>query len=429
MEKNGIEDRKKGLSTAILRRSSASRHFAGDPQMKSSHPLTHGHLGLFTIIRVVLNTSYRMVYPFLTTFQNGLGLSLGSFSLLITIRSLMGFFGPLAAPLADWRGRKLSMLLGIGIFTGGALLVYWMPGFTSFFIAVLMMTLANLIFLPAMQAYIGDRVPYERRGRALGLTELSWSLAFILGVPLIGWLLGKSGSWKSPFPLFVILGALSFAALALVVPSDRVQHAQSAAALNRGSLRKVLRSPAIPIGLVMALAMTTANEVVNLLFGVWLEDSFGLKLAALGAAAAVIGVSELGGEGLSAWLVDRLGKEWSIRAGLLLNSLAAVGLVFSGGAVWSALLGLFVFYLSFEFTIVSALPLMSEAMPELRATVMASTVASFQIGRAIGAFLGPILYTQWSFAANAAAAVLINLAAIGLLSRLKISVPTPEKAE
>ena len=80
----------------------------------------------------------------------------------------------------------------------------------------------------------------------------------------------------------------------------------------------------------MSLALTAANESVNLVFGVWLEGSFGLKLAALGAASAVLGVSELGGEGLSTWLVDRLGKEWSIRAGLLVNSLAAVALVFSG---------------------------------------------------------------------------------------------------
>lgn len=388
--------------------------------MKTDQPLTPWQLGLFTFTRTVLNASYRMVYPFLSVFQNGLGLSLGSFSLLLTLRSMMGLFGPLAAPLTDWRGRKLSMLLGIGVFTGGALLVYLLPNFTTFFIAVLLMTLADFIFLPAVQAYIGDRVPYERRGRALGFTELSWSLAFILGVPLIGWLMGRSGSWKAPFPLLIILGSLALAALALSVPNDHTRQLQNAAALNGGGLRRVLRSPAVPIGLAMALAMTTANEVVNLVFGVWLENTFGLKLAALGAAAAVIGLSELGGEGLSAWLVDRLGKEWSVRAGLLLNSLAAVGLIFSGGAVWTALLGLFVFYLSFEFSLVSAMPLMSEVLPELRATVMASTAASFSLGHAVGAFLGPILYNRWSFVANAAAAVVINLIAIGLLSRLKI---------
>jgi len=396
--------------------------------MKSGQQFTPLQLGLFILARTVMNTAYRMVYPFLSTFQNGLGLSLGSISLLFTLRSLTGLISPLVAPLADWRGRKLSMLLGIGVFTASALLVTIWPGYITFFIAVIVMTLSTLVFLPAMQAYIGDRVPYLRRGRAMGLTELSWSLAFIFGVPLVGWLLGRSGAWQSPFPLLAVLGLLVMAALAYFIPADRAAHAKSPAALNRGGLLQVLRVPAVPIGLGMALAMTAANESVNLVFGVWLEGSFGLKLAALGAASAVLGVSELGGEGASAWLVDRLGKERSIRAGLLLNSLAAVALAFSGGAVWSALAALFVFYLSFEFTIVSALPLMSEALPALRATVMASMSASFAIGRALGAVLGPFLYTQWSFPANAIAAVGFNLAAILLLSRLKI-VPFATESE
>ncbi|MHB8934197.1 MAG: MFS transporter, partial [Bellilinea sp.] len=144
--------------------------------MKSEQPLSPTHLVLFTAIRTVANTSYRMVYPFLSTFQNGLGMSLGSFSLLLTLRSLMGLITPLFAPLADRRGRKLSMLLGLGVFTAAAALVVLWPSAIAFFIAVLLMSLAYLVFLPAMQAYIGDRVPYQRRGRAMGLTELSWSL-------------------------------------------------------------------------------------------------------------------------------------------------------------------------------------------------------------------------------------------------------------
>ncbi|MCK7467040.1 MAG: hypothetical protein MZU91_02035 [Desulfosudis oleivorans] len=45
----------------------------------------------------------------------------------------------------------------------------------------------------------------------------------------------------------------------------------------------------------IALWASAANELVNLIFGVWLEDSFGLKIAALAGASAVIGLSELGG--------------------------------------------------------------------------------------------------------------------------------------
>jgi len=394
--------------------------------MNDGKQVTGLHLVILTLIRTVLNTSYRMVYPFLSTFQSGLGISLGTFSLLLTLRSLVGLISPLAAPLADWRGRKLSMLLGLGCFTLGAVLVVIFPTVWAFFAAVLAMTLGTLVFLPAVQAYIGDRVPYHRRGRAMGFTELSWSLAFILGVPAVGWLLGRSGSWQVPFPFLALLGGIAIAATIVLIPSDRAAHSQSSSALSRSGLRQVLAVPSVPIGLAMGLMMTGANETVNLVFGLWLEGAFGLKLAALGAASAVLGIAELGGEGLSTGLVDRLGKERSVRAGLLLNSLASVALVFSGGAVWSAILALFFFYLSFEFTIVSVLPLYSEILPSLRATVMASAVASFSVGRAIGALIGPLLFSTWSFPANAAAAVLFNLAAIFFLSRLKIAQPATE---
>ena len=53
---------------------------------------------------------------------------------------------------------------------------------------------------------------------------------------------------------------------------------------------------------------SAGNELVNLIFGVWLEDSFGLQIAALAGASAVIGFSELGGESLAALLTDRIGK-------------------------------------------------------------------------------------------------------------------------
>src|SRR3990172_7505966 len=229
------------------------RPAAHDAGMKAKQALTPLQLVLFTFTRTVANTSYRMVYPFLSTFQNGLGMSLGSFSLLLTLRSLTGLIGPLAAPLADWRGRKLSMLLGIGTFTAGALLVTFWPSSATFFIAVLLMALAYLVFLAAMQAYIGDRVPYHRRGRVMGLTELSWSLAFIFGIPLVGWLLGRSGLWQAPFPLLAFLGVLAMVALVVFVPGDHAAHAQSSTTLNRSGLRQILRVPAVPIGLGMAL--------------------------------------------------------------------------------------------------------------------------------------------------------------------------------
>ena len=80
--------------------------------------------------------------------------------------------------------------------------------------------MGNGIFIPSMQAYLGDKVPFERRGTVLSITELSWSLGFIIGVPVLGSLLEK-GSWVTPFSALAITGALLAAALWLLIPAER----------------------------------------------------------------------------------------------------------------------------------------------------------------------------------------------------------------
>ncbi len=162
-----------------------------------------------------------------------------------------------------------------------------------------------------------------------------------------------------------------------------------------------------------------ANEVVNLVFGVWMEDAFGLKIAALGAASLLIGLAELAGEGGTVLLVDRLGKARAMRLGLAFACLTSLLLPFLGRSLAGALAGLFLFYLSFEFCVVSFIPLLSEVHPSARALMMACNLSAFMIGRALGALAGGYLYPL-GIGANAALAVLMNLAALLLLSRVRV---------
>jgi len=376
-------------------------------------------VGLFTLIRVALNSAYRMVYPFLAVFARGLGVDMDTFSLVLTGRSLIGLLAPLIAPLADRRGRKVSMLLGLGLYTLGAGLVALLPNLGTFVLALLLTQLGSLVFLPAMQAYLGDHVPYARRGRVMAVTELSWSLAFMVGVPLLGWLLSSRG-WPAPFALLAGLGVLCLVVIAVYLPGGKpaVQHDANGAVLQAGGLRQVLALPAALAALCLSFSLTTANEMINLMFGVWLEDSFQLQLAALAASTAVLGLAELGGESLTVALVDRLGKPRAIRIGIAANMAASLSLLVLGRTEFGALAGLFLFYLSFEFTMVSSLPLISAVAPGARATLMAVNLMAFSLGRAAGALLGPQLYLL-GFWANALAAVGFNIAALFALRKVK----------
>jgi len=366
-------------------------------------------------LRTVLNTAHRMVYPFLAVFARGLGVDITALSLALTGRSVAGAFVPFVSSVADQRGRRFGMLAGVALFTFGVGLVALAPSLWTLTAALILAMLGKYLFDPAMQAYFGDRIPYQRRGLALAVTEMSWSLAFIAGVPAMGFLIARYG-WSAPFPLLAFLGVSMFAVLWWMAPRRDPNHALASSPWAH--FGAVLRNVPALAGISVALWASAANELVNLIFGVWLEDSFGLQIAALAGASAVIGLSELSGEGLVALLTDRLGKPRALAFGLTGNALACLLLPFVGQTQAGALLGLTLFYITFEFIMVSHIPLMTEIMPAARATMLSFNLTGHSLGRALGAFLAAFIYRQFSFFAVTLLALVFNLFGLLALRRL-----------
>jgi len=385
------------------------------PRRSPSLPL---QLLVFTTARMIINSGYRMVYPFLPVIARGLGVSLSDLALAVTARSSLGLASPFLGSFADSVGRRRAMVFGLLLFGGSLLIVGVWPTLPALFVSLILSATAKMIVDPAVGAYLGDRVPYSRRGLAMALSEVSWSGAFLLGVPLAGWLIARAG-WNSPFILFALFGLGSAALLGRIVPSDApAPHEQSPL---RESFRLALRSRAALAGLAVGLLISISNELVNIVFGAWLEGGFGLQVAALGAASAVIGVAELSGEGLVAGLSDRLGKRRAVALGIAANAAVCLALEALGRSLPGALVGLFLFYITFEFALVSLIPLMSELVPAARATTLAASSGSHSAGRALGALAGPVLFAGGllggGLMANAvAAAAFDGLALIVLLA-------------
>jgi predicted MFS family arabinose efflux permease len=242
----------------------------------------------------------------------------------------------------------------------------------------------------------------------VALTEMSWSLSIIFVVPLMGLLIARWG-WRAPFPLLAGLGALAWVAFYRFLPGDGPGSGSRNAAW--GSFRAVFTSTTALFGLAAGFCFNAANEVVNLVFGVWMGNAFHLDIAALGAASIVLGLAEFGGESLVGALTDRMGKTRAIAAGLAVNSLAALALPAVGNSLPGAFTALFVFYISSEFALVSFLPLMTEALPEARATLMAVSFGCLSLGRSLGALIGAPLYTL-GIGASAVAAIVFNVLAL-----------------
>lgn len=390
--------------------------------MSKSLEVKKSEIGIFTGIRVVFDAAIRMVYPFLPVIGRGLQVDLATVTVAISLSMAASALGPFIAPVADRYGRRTGLLVGLVIFVAGCTLAGFFPSYGSFLVGLLLINLGDNIFLPAMQAYISDGVSYEKRGVYIGVTELAWALSFILVIPLIG-LLIQATWWNIPY---IVLSGLGFLAILITVlrfPADR-PHLEDAPRLY-ASLAKVFQVRNAWLILIAGILSVTANGLINVLFGVWMEDSFNLQVTALGLASMIIGFSELGGETLTTLLSDRLGKERSFILGLGANTLALLSLPLLGTTVSGALVWLSMFALSFEFGVASSWMVVSEVLPVARATMIAVYIAALSLGFALGSILAPHFYSNGMFF-NAVAAAVLNILAILLITRIRI--PKPAKS-
>ena len=340
--------------------------------------------------RLIINTAQRMIYPFLPAFSRGLGVPLDALTLVLSVRGGLGLSAPLFSVLPDRLGRKPAMLIGLGVFSAAlAALALW-PSYGVFFAALLLITISKFIFDPSLQAYLSERIPYTRRGVVMAFMEVGWSGAFLLGIPLIGVAIAAS-DWRAPF--LPLAGAGIVAALILwrLLPAGP-NHAATQTPTATPLLHFMLRQPAIWGALSIGLLASIANELLNTVYGAWMEQTFQLKIASLGLTTIAIGIAELAGEGVVMGVVDRWGKRRTIALALGMSAAANALLPFMSGSLALALAGLFLVFITFEVAIVSSLPLVSEMLPEARGLMMTTNIAFHGIGRMVGALLGGWLF-------------------------------------
>jgi MFS transporter, DHA1 family, inner membrane transport protein len=351
-----------------------------------------GRIAVVTFSRVLLNTSRRFVYTFAPTLSRAYHVPLTAITSLIAINqgtSLMGIF---FAPLGDRFGYRSVMLWAMALLTAGMLAAGVLPVFGTLVVALLLAGLSKSLFDPAIQAYVAVRVPYQRRGLVIGILELAWAGSTILGIPLAGLMMAGYGL-PVTFLSFAAVSLLSFVLIRTLIPADPPASVSPIRWQQTLMLLKTLRHNRSAIGLMgFSFCAAAANDNLFVVYAAWLEQDFGLGLVALGLGTSVIGAAEISGELLTAGLADRIGLKRSVIIGLLTSAAAYLLLPLAVNSLFSALVGLFLVFLTFEFMIVTSISLCTELIPEARATMMAAFYSTAGIGRVAGSIMGGRLW-------------------------------------
>jgi len=213
-------------------------------------------LGTAVVCRILLNTARRFIYPFAPTFSRGLGVPLTAVTSLIAVNQATSVIGLFFGPVSDRIGYRVMMLSSLGLLGLGMLGAGFLPLYGVVLFGLFLAGLGKCIFDPAIQAFVGDRVSYKRRGQAIGFLEVSWAGSSLIGIPLMAFLIHSYG-WRAPFFVLGFLALAGGVVLGFLLPKDRQQ---ASGKLKPGALFAVygglLKSRAAVGALVFAFFLT-----------------------------------------------------------------------------------------------------------------------------------------------------------------------------
>ena len=372
-------------------------------------------ISVVVICRLLLSTARRFAYPFAPVLSRGLGVPLTAITSLIAVNWATSLLGIVFGPLADRFGYRRMMIFGMAVLAIGMLAGGFIPVYGVMIGVLFLAGLGKIIFDPAVQAYVSERVPYKRRATAIGLLEISWAGSTLLGIPVIAILIEKYG-WRSPF---FVMGVMALACVLWIVYCFSAESKLSPKAVPEASVSKmllsVLKDRQSQGVMTYVFFFSAAIDNLFVIYGAWLEEAFDVGIVALGLGTGVIGIAELLGEVTVAAISDRFGLKRVVSAGVTLCIVTYALLPIIGQSFQLALVGLFIHFLFFEFTIISSLALCTELQPGMRATLLSGFFAAAGLGRIFGALIGgPIWLAGGIAATGSVSAVLTILALISL---------------
>jgi MFS family permease len=298
--------------------------------------------------------------------------------LLVTVVSIA-----VASTLADRYGRRSVYLGCIALFAAGSVLAIVAPNYVILLTARALQALGAGGIFPVATAAIGDVVPRERRGAALGLVAATWGLAAVIG-PTFGGLVTHFLSWRWIFVPNLPLAGVVFVLARIYVPTTAPRRREPLDAVGLGLLclgllgimdgligsrvgvgilglvllgafafweTSVASHPVVPMSLfgTPQLAKTYALEVIigaleGALFFIpaVLVGAQNLSYAAAGfvaALGALTFVAVIPGAGRA---LDRIGSRDVLIAGTALTELGLAIFALGFSSIWLALLAMIV---------------------------------------------------------------------------------------
>ena len=317
------------------------------------------------------------------------------FGLLVSAYTFSaGASGLLASLYVDRFSRKKLLLTLYVLFALSTLACGLAPTYDTLMVARIAAGAFGGVLAALSQTIVADVIPFERRGRAMGIVMSSFALASVAGVPL-GLFLAAQFNWHTPF--FAIAGVCALLAIgAWVTLPPLAEHLQNQRSSPLANIAEVLRDTNHQKALAFTAMMMIAGFTVIPYIAIYTTANGGLTTQQVPYVYLLGGAATLFTSRWIGKLTDSVGKAkmFSIMA---IFSAVAVGLVATSApfGLWGILLVTTIMFIGMNGRMVPGMALAtSAANPKLRGTFMALNSAVQSAAMGLAAFVGGLVITR-----------------------------------
>ncbi|WP_280153337.1 MFS transporter [Piscinibacter sp. XHJ-5] len=376
---------------------------------------------------------FMVMMPLGPQFTRLFAISDAQFGLLVSAYTLAaGASGVIASFFVDRFERKTLLLWMYGAFALATLACGLSPTYWLLMASRIAAGLFGGVMGALVQTMVADAIPFERRGRAMGIVMSAFSLATVAGVPASLWLATHFG-WHASF-IAIALASFGIAAVGLRTLPRLDAHLRSGRVAHAGAdIVTVLRDPAHRRAFAFtALLMSTGFTTIPFLT-IFMTSNLGLAQAQVPLVYLAGGVATFFSARAFGVLSDRWGKVRTFRAVAVVAMLVLLGLTYLPPVpLWVLITMTTLFFVFVSGRMVPGMALITgSSAPAVRGTFMSlnGTVQSASMG--IASMVGGMLIGRdanglvTGYHHNGWIAVALSLLALWWVGRLQVRAAAP----
>jgi MFS family permease len=170
-------------------------------------------VGAFTLMEICGSLMWVLLAVYL---KQNFGVAEATYSWIPTTNALMVVFLQVFITQITKRYRDTQVMpIGALFYAASMMIVGLSSKFWGFWLAMVVMTLGELITAPTATTFVANLAPSDQRGRYLGIFGLTWHVAVAIG-PFAAGILTDAFGIRSPWFVSVVVGLLAVYAFAIL---------------------------------------------------------------------------------------------------------------------------------------------------------------------------------------------------------------------